>query len=71
VQEARGLLLHRLDDARVGVTDVQAADSAGEVDERVAVDVAERRAAGLGRDHRKVDRERIRDDAILPLEDRA
>ncbi len=33
VEEARGLLLHRRDDARVGVADVQAADAAREVDE--------------------------------------
>ena len=46
VREARELLLRRLDDARVRVADVQAADAAGEVDERVAVDVGERRAAG-------------------------
>ena len=34
VEEARGLLLHRRDDARVRVADVEAADAAREVDER-------------------------------------
>ena len=70
VEEARGLLLHGLDDMRVRVADVQAADAAREVDERVAVDVGEGRAAALGDDDRQVDRERIRDDPLLPLEDR-
>ena len=70
VQEPRGLLLHRLDDPRMRVADVQAADAAREVEERVAVDVGQRRAASLGGDDRQVDRERIGDDAILPLEDR-
>ena len=59
----------RLDDVRVRVADVEAADAAGEVEERVAVDVGQRRAAALGDDDRQVDRERIGDDALLPLED--
>ena len=45
VREARQLLLRGLDDLRVRVADVEAADAAREVDERVAVDVGERRAA--------------------------
>ena len=53
VREALELLLRGLDDARMRVPDVQAADAAGEVDERVAVDVGERRAAALVRDDRQ------------------
>ena len=49
VEEARGLLLHRRDDARVRVADVEAADAAREVDERVAVDVGEQRPVAFGR----------------------
>ena len=33
VEEARGLLLHRRDDARMRMADIEAADAAGEVDE--------------------------------------
>ena len=58
VREALELLLRGRDDARVRVADVEAADAAGEVDERVAVDVGERGAAALGGDDREVDRER-------------
>ena len=47
VREARELLLRRRDDLRVRVADVQAADAAGEVDERVAVDVGQRGAPAL------------------------
>ena len=71
MEEARGLLLYRGDDARVGMTDVEAADPAGEVDEAVAVDVGDGRAAAL-RDHdRQVEAERIGDDPLLPLGDLA
>ena len=42
VQEARRLLLHGLDDVRVRVADVEDADAAREVDERVPVDVGDR-----------------------------
>ena len=71
VEEARGLLLHRRDDARVGVADGEAADAAREVDEAVAVDVGHGRAAPV-RDHdRQVEAERIGDDALLPLGDLA
>ena len=69
VAEARELLLRGLDDPRVRVADVEAADAAGEVDERVAVDVGERRAAALGDDDRQVDRERLGDDALLARQD--
>ena len=69
MEELRRLLLHRLDDARVGMADVEAADSAGEVDERVAVDVGERRALAALDHDRQVDRERVRDHAVLALED--
>jgi hypothetical protein len=50
MRELVELLLRGLDDARVRVADVEAADSAREVDERVAVDVGDRGAAAL-RDH--------------------
>ena len=70
VGELLELGLSGFDDARVRVADVQAAHAAGEVDERVPVDVGEGGTVCL-RDHdRRVDRERIGDDAGLPLEDR-
>jgi hypothetical protein len=71
VEEARGLLLHRRDDARVGVADGEAADAAREVDEAVAVDVGDGRAAPF-RDHdREVEAERVGDHALFPLGDLA
>ena len=69
VRETLDLLLRRLDDARVRVADVQAADAAREVDERVAVDVGDRRAVRLLDHDREIDRERLRDDAGLTVED--
>ena len=69
VGEARELLLRGLDDPGVRVPHVEHADPAGEVDERVAVDVGEGRAPRFGGDDRQVDRERVGDDARLPLED--
>ena len=71
VEEARGLLLHRRDDARMRVADVEAADAAGEVDERVAVDVGDGRAAALGDHDRQVEPERVGDHPLLPLGDLA
>ena len=71
VREARELLLRGLDDSRVRVPDVQAADAAGEVDERVAVDVGDRRAAALGCEDRMDERERSGDHALLALGDLA
>jgi len=68
VAEALELLLRRLDDSRVRVADVQAADAAGEVDERVAVDVGERRSVAFGDYEREADGERIGDYARLALE---
>ena len=47
VEEACRLLLDGLDDLRVRVADVEAADAAGEVDVGVAVDVGQRRPAAL------------------------
>ena len=61
VREVRELLLRGLDELRVRVPDVEAADAAGEVDERVAVDVGERRASPLLDDDRERDRERVGD----------
>ena len=69
VREELHLLLGRRDDARVRVADREAADAAREVDERVAVDVGERRAAALGYDDRHVDGERLGDDPLLARED--
>ena len=69
VHEALGLLLHRRDQLRVRMADVETADAAGEVDERVAVDVDERGASALACDDRVRDRERSRDDARDPLQD--
>ena len=70
VREVRELLLRRLDDLRVRVPDVEAADAAGEVDERVPVDVGERGASAFRDDDREVDRERVGDHPVLPLENR-
>ena len=71
VEKARGLLLHRGDDVRVCVADVEAADAAGEVDEAVAVDVGDGGTAAV-RDHdREVEAERIGDDPLLPVGDLA
>ena len=69
MEKARGLLLHRGDDARVCVAHVEAADAAGEVDEAVAVDVGDGGTAAV-RDHdREVEAERIGDDPLLPVGD--
>jgi hypothetical protein len=69
VAEARELLLRGLDDPRVRVADVQAADAAGQVDEGVAVDVGEQRAATLGDDDRVHERQRLGDDLLLARDD--
>ena len=63
VEEAIDLLGDRLDDARMVVADVRDADPADEVDERVAVDVGDRRAARAIGDDRLVDDQRARDGA--------
>jgi hypothetical protein len=65
VAEALELLLRRRDDLRMRMADVQAADAAGEVDERVAVDVGERRAPALPDHDRHEDRQGRGDDPIL------
>ena len=52
-----------------GVADVEHADAAREVDERVAVDVREQRAARLGRHDRQVDGDRRGDDVLEPRHD--
>ena len=69
VQEAIGLLGDRLDDARVVVTDVRHPDPSDEIDEGVAVDVGDRRAACTIGDDRLVDDERSRDRDTFALED--
>ena len=69
VGEERDLLLQRLDDPRVRVADVEAADAAREVHERVPVHVREQGAPGLADDDGEVDGERVGDDAGLALED--
>jgi hypothetical protein len=69
VGEACELLLRGLDEPRVRVADVQTADPAGEIDERVAVDVGQRRTVGLGDEDRMDKRERCRDDTLLALGD--
>ena len=63
VAEALELLLRRRDDVGMRVADVEGADAAREVDERVAVDVGERHAARRLGDDREGQRERARDDA--------
>ena len=69
VGEALELLTRGGDDPRVRVADVETADAAGEVDEPVAVDVGERRAACLCRNHGEERGERRRDHALLARED--
>ena len=69
VQEPRRLLLNRLDDPRVRVSDVEAADAAREVDERIPVDVRERRALAAVDHDGEEDRERIGNRPCLPRED--
>ncbi len=71
VEKARRLVLHGLDDLRMRVADVETADAAGEVDVRVAVDVGHRRPSPLGGDDRQIERHRLGDDTLLPLDDRA
>ena len=70
VDEASHLLARGFEDARMRMSHVQAADTAGEVDEDVPVDVGERGATALLRHDRDRDRLRIRDHARLALEDR-
>ena len=70
VEEALKLRRRRLDDLRMRVTDCEAADAAREVDEGVAVDVRQEHAVGAIDDDREGERERRRDDALLPLDDR-
>ena len=69
MEELRGLLLDRLDHARVGVADVQAADAAREVDEGVAVDVGERCPLAVVDHDRDVDRERVRNNQTFAHKD--
>jgi len=71
VREALDLLLRGLDDPCVRVSDVEAADSAREVDERVAVDVGDRGAVRLLDHDRQIDRERLGNHAGLAFEDLA
>ena len=71
VNQALSLLLDRLDDTRMPVADVRDPDATDEVDERVAVDVGDRRAARLGGDDRDVHDERPRDRSGLAFEDLA
>ena len=69
MEELGRLLLHRFDDARIRMPDVETADAAAEVDERVAVDVGERRAlAALDHDGH-VDGQWVCDDLLLPGQD--
>jgi hypothetical protein len=51
------------------MADVQAADAAGEVDERVPVDVGQRRSVTAIDHDGDVDRERVGHDQRLPLQD--
>ena len=69
VSEPVELLVRRRDDVRVAVPDVQAADAASEVDERVPIYIRQRRSPCGGRHDRERDRERPRDVALDPLPD--
>ena len=71
VEKSLSLRVHGLDHPRVAVSDVQDADSAYEIEERVAVDVGDRRSARMRRDDRAVDDQRRRHGVALPLEDLA
>ena len=71
VEEALGLLSDGFEHPRMVVADVRDADSADEVDERVAVDVRDRRSARAVGDDRLVDDQRVRDRLQLSLEDLA
>ena len=65
VGELGELLLRGLDDARMRVADVEAADAAGEVDEGIAVDVRERCAAAFLDHDGEKDGQRVGDHALL------
>ena len=69
VQETVRLLGDGLDHARMVVADVRDADATDEVDERVAVDVRDRRTAGAVRDDRLVNDQRPRDRMPLAFQD--
>ena len=71
VEEALDLLADRFEHPRMVVADVRDADSSDEVDERVAVDVRDRRSARAVGDDRLVDDQRVRDRLQLSLEDLA
>ena len=68
VKELRGLFLYGIDDVWVRVADIEAADPSGEVDERVSVDVSERRALATFDHNRQIDGERVRDHAVLAFQ---
>ena len=68
MQEAVDLIGDRFHDARMVVTDVRHADASDEVDERVAVDVGDRRAARAIGDDRLVDDQRMGDRVLLAFE---
>jgi hypothetical protein len=64
------LLLRRGHDPRMGMADVQAADPAGEVDERVPVDVRYGCSPSFVDHDGDEDRERLGDHPLLAREDR-
>ena len=51
------------------MADIEAADAPGEVDERVPIDVRQRRTLAPPDHDGQIDGERIRDHAVLPVED--
>ena len=69
MREAGHLSRGSCDDPRRCVTDVHHADTSGEVDEDVPVDVRERRTRRIGHDDGEVHGDRIGDDAPLALQD--
>ncbi len=71
VQKAVGLVVDRLHDPWMAVSDVQNADASDEVDEPVAVDVRERGALRFGRDDGRVYEQWPRHGLPLSLDDRA
>ena len=68
VDEPLGLVDDRVDDPRMCVTGVDDADTAGEVDEDVAVDVRDRRVLGGRGEDRQVRVQRCSDRPCLTLE---
>ncbi len=71
MEEPIHLIGDRLHDSRMVVTDVRHTNASDEVDEGIAVDVDDRRAARAIRDDRLVDDQRMGDGVLFTFEDLA